>query len=352
MGKKFTILLTLLLVSGSIYAQELFFKGELSTLLDNTEYAGSTIGNSRTIFAVRAVPCLGYRLDKNHAIVIGAELTKDFGSQDFLDSKRFVAYYQFENSSFGTNVGIFSREHLIGEYSRAIFSDGFLIYNNLIQGVAFRATRQRSYAEVVLDWYGLYSEECREKFRVLVSGGGEFANIGYAGAAFSMQHYANKSTFRGNVVDNIMLNPYIGIKFNAFFDFDIRLGALLSAQQDRKTDNGWVTPAGGEFLLSISRWGAYINNNLYVGQNLMPLYSSTGVDGVQYGDDLYTCDPFYSTTEGIYNRTGIGYSHSFAKDRVRVTAEVVLHYDGKRLFNQQLLGIQVFICPKLYSKKP
>jgi hypothetical protein len=68
-----------------------------------------------------------------------------------------------------------------------------------------------------------------------------------------MQHFANKSTFQGNVVDNLVLNPYIGAKFSAFFDFDIRLGGVITAQRDRKTDQGWILPAGGEFYFKMSR---------------------------------------------------------------------------------------------------
>lgn len=351
MGRKLVAFLLALLAFSKLSAQELFFDGELSTHFDNTEYTGSGLGDSRTVFAVRVTPTLGYRFDNNHSVVVGANLLKDFGSANFLDGSMLVAYYQFENVNYGANAGIFQRNKLIGNYSRAFFSDAYLIYNPLIQGIAGRYSKGGSFAELVVDWDGLYSAEVREKFRILISGGGSFAKVGYAGVAFSMQHFANKSTFQGNVVDNLLLNTYIGVKFNAFLDFDIRLGALVSAQRDRKADEGWTLPAGGEFYFKMSRWGLYIDNNLYVGAGMTPYYNTVGKDNIPYADNLYTLDPFYGTQHKIYNRTGIGYCRSFAADRVSVKAEMALQYDGKKMYCQQLVGISATIAPILHRKK-
>ena len=164
-----------------------------------------------------------------------------------------------------------------------------------------------------------------------------------------MQHFANKSTFRGNVVDNLLLNPYLGVKFNAFFDFDFRLAGLLSWQCDRRLDDSRF-PVGGEFYLRLSRWGAFVDNNLYIGKSLTPFYNNLGADNLPYADNLYTCDPFYGTSSGIYNRTAFGYSHSFVGERIKVSAAMVLKYDGTGLYCQQLVGISATICPTLYSK--
>lgn len=351
MGRKLYILLFTCMLFGTLSAQEVFFEGGVATHFDNTEHTGSSVGESRTIFAVNITPTVGYRFDKNHAIVVGTELIKDFGSSKGIDYTKLIAYYQFENDKFGANAGIFSKDKLVGKYSQAFFSNGYLVYNNLVQGIALRHTAKNAFAEFAVDWDGLYSVESREKFRILLAGGGEFAGICYAGASFSMQHFANKSTFQGNVVDNLLLNPYIGVKFNAFFDFDCRIGALLSAQRDRKADDGWKAPMGGELYLKISRWGAYIDNNLYVGGSLTPFYNTLGYDGQMYAANLYTCDPFYGTTHKIYNRTGIGYSRSFAADRVKVGAEMVLQYNGQKMFCQQIINISAKICPTIYNKK-
>ena len=137
MCRKFclTVLLAAL-ASLAADAQELLFNGEISTHFDNTEYAGSDCGTSRTIFAVRVLPSLEYRWNDRHSVVLGASALKDFGSKRFIDRADLVAYYGFENGKFGANAGIFERSHLVGRYSRAFFSDSTLIYNNLIRGIA------------------------------------------------------------------------------------------------------------------------------------------------------------------------------------------------------------------------
>ncbi len=330
----------------------LFFDGELSTHFDNTEFSGSSVGYSRTIFAVKLVPTLGYRWGKEgrHSVAAGAELLKDFGSKEFLNDARLVAYYRYKDKNWGAYAGIFKRDELIGHYSRAFFSDSTLIYNGTVQGVAGHYRSERMFAELAVDWDGLYSPDTREKFRVLTSVGGSFAKWFNAGLTFSLQHYANRSTFRGNVVDNALANVWLGAKFSAFFDFDVRLGYLQSLQRDRRTDDGWLTPKGGELYVRISKWGVFIDNNLYVGEKLFPLYNTVGVDGRKYADGLYTGDILFSPPRKIYNRTGIGYERLFCRDKLSVRAEMVLQYAGEKLLCQQLVGIAARFAPTIYDK--
>lgn len=332
--------------------EALFFDGEVATHFDNAEYAGNDIGYSRTIFAVKFTPALGYRFGKggHHSVVAGAELLKDFGSKEFLNEARLLAYYRYKDEKWGAYAGAFKRDELIGHYSRAFFSDSTLIYNGTVQGVAGHYLSERMFAELSVDWNGLYSPDTREEFRVLASVGGKFAKWFNAGVSLSLQHYANKSTFRGNVVDNVMINPWIGAKFSAFFDFDLRLGYLQAYQRDRRLNNGTVFPKGGELYLRISKWGAYIDNNIYVGENLMPFYDVCGKDGERYAEGLYTGDVLYGTRSGIYNRTGIGYERKFCCDRVSVKAEMVLQYTGQNVMCSQLVGISAKFAPTIYDK--
>ncbi len=332
--------------------EALFFDGEVATHFDNAECDGNDIGYSRTIFAVKLVPTIGYRFGKGgrHSVVAGAELLKDFGSKKFLNEARLVAYYRYKDEKWGAYAGAFKRDELIGHYSRAFFSDSTLIYNGTVQGVAGHYLSERMFAELSVDWNGLYSPDTREEFRVLASVGGNFAKWFNAGLSLSLQHYANKSTFRGNVVDNALANAWLGARFKAFFDFDVRLGYLQAYQRDRRTDDAARFPMGGELYLKISRWGVYIDNNLYVGENLMPLYNVIGNDGLKYADGLYTGDVMYGTTSKIYNRTGVGYERKFSRDRVSVKAELVLQYTGTKVMCSQLVGISAKFAPTIYDK--
>lgn len=350
MIKRASVILLLLCTALTARAQELFFEGGVSTYFDNTEYAGNDCGTSRTIFAVEFDPSIGWKIDRNNSIVAGAQLLKHFGSERFADNISPVAYYRFDNGTYGADAGIFNRSELVGRYSRAFYSDSTLIYNSTVQGIAMRYTGREAFAEIAVDWVGLYSPQTREQFRILAAAGGEFARYFDAGLSLSIQHYANKSTFHENVVDNVLINPYIGMRFSALLDFELRLGYLQSMQRDRQQHAGWVLPCGGEFYFRMSWKGIFIDNNLYAGSSLTPFWNTLGKDGLPYADGLYTCDPLYGTTHKIYNRTGAGYERKFLGDNLSVRAEMVLQYSGTKLCCQQLVSISARICPTIYDK--
>ena len=352
MSKKVIISVVALLLSFSALAQseKLYLDTDFNFDFDNTEYSGSNLAPSETLFGIALAPALRYEWNDKHSLGVGVNMQKMFGSVRFLDDIKLIAYYQFRNENYGAVAGLFRREKLVGRYSEAFFSSAWLANNRLVQGLALQYTDNIGYAELVADWNGMYSMECREQFRILFSGEGRFAKVMYAGASAEMHHYANRADFRYNVVDDIVINPYIGVDFNTFFDFDIRLGYLQSLQRDRINDEGWKAPMGGELFFRMSRWGVFISNNLYVGRDLLPLYDSVGKEGPIYGADLYAADPFYRTSSGVYNRTGIGYERDFWQDRIKVKAEFVLKTDGERLYNQQVISLGLNIAPKLYDK--
>ena len=352
MFRRIIISAVALLLSFSALAQseKLYLDVDFNFDFDNTEYSGSNLGPSETLFGIALAPALRYEWNEMHSLGVGVNMQKLFGSASFLDNIDLIAYYQFRNEKYGALAGLFRREKLIGRYSEAFFSNAWLTSNRVVQGLALQHTAKKGYVELVADWNGLYSMERREQFRILLSGEGRFAKVMYAGATASMHHYANRADFRYNVVDDILINPYIGVDFKAFFDFDIRLGYLQSLQQDRLAGGGWQTPYGTELFFRMSRWGVFISNNFYIGDDLMPLYNSVGKEGTPYGADLYAGDPFYRTENIIYNRTGIGYKRNFWKERINVKAEFVLKTDGERLYNQQIISLAVNLAPKLYDK--
>ena len=366
MARKFIPLLALLMLSFTAFAQSkpsgnkrdtLAVKSERLYLdvafdfdFDNTEYAGSGLGPSETLFGATLAPALRYEWHEKHNLVAGVNMQKMFGSTRFLDNIGLIAYYQFSGDKDRVMAGLFRREMLKGDYSEAFFSNVWLVSNRVVQGLAYQYTHEKGITEVAVDWNGMISPERREEFRILYSNVTNFAKIMYGGVALDVHHYANRSTFAAGVVDDIKFNLYLGAKFNAFFDFDFRLGYLLSAQRDRASASGWKTPMGGEFLFKMSLDGFFLSNNLYAGENLLPFYYSVGKEGTMYGADLYATDPFYGTTSYIYNRTAIGYERDFLKDRLKVKAEVVLKTEGKRVYTQQIISLGVNIAPKLYDK--
>ena len=366
MARKIVIFVAFVLLSFKLFGQEYLLRAKYDTVaiggeklyldtdfnfdFDNTEYTGANLGASETLFGISLAPVLRFEWNEKHSLGVGVNMQKMFGSVRFLDDIDLVAYYQFKGEKYGAVAGLFRREKLMGRYSEAFFSNAYLVDNRLVQGLALQYHDKVGYAELVADWNGMYSQATREQFRILFSGEGRFANVMYAGASAEMHHYANRADFQYNVVDDFVINPYIGVDFSMIVDIDARLGYLQSLQRDRLTGEGWQVPMGGELFLRVSCWGVFISNNLYVGKNLQPLYNSVGKEGTIYGADLYASDPFYGTTTGIYNRTGIGYERNLWVDRLKVKAEFVLKTDGKRLYNQQIISLGVNLSPKLYDK--
>ena len=366
MARKIVIFVAFVLLSFKLFGQEYLLRAKYDTVaiggeklyldtdfnfdFDNTEYTGANLGASETLFGISLAPVLRFEWNEKHSLGVGVNMQKMFGSVRFLDDIDLVAYYQFKGEKYGAVAGLFRREKLMGRYSEAFFSNSYLVDNRLVQGLALQYHDKVGYAELVADWNGMYSQATREQFRILFSGEGRFANVMYAGASAEMHHYANRADFQYNVVDDFVINPYIGVDFSMIVDIDARLGYLQSLQRDRLTGGGWQVPMGGELFLRVSCWGVFISNNLYVGKNLQPLYNSVGKEGTIYGADLYASDPFYGTTTGIYNRTGIGYERNLWVDRLKVKAEFVLKTDGKRLYNQQIISLGVNLSPKLYDK--
>ena len=366
MARKIVIFVAFVLLSFKLFGQEYLLRAKYDTVaiggeklyldtdfnfdFDNTEYTGANLGASETLFGISLAPVLRFEWNEKHSLGVGVNMQKMFGSVRFLDDIDLVAYYQFKGEKYGAVAGLFRREKLMGRYSEAFFSNAYLVDNRLVQGLALQYHDKVGYAELVADWNGMYSQATREQFRILFSGEGRFANVMYAGASAEMHHYANRADFQYNVVDDFVINPYIGVDFSMIVDIDARLGYLQSLQRDRLTGGGWQVPMGGELFFRVSCWGVFISNNLYVGKNLQPLYNSVGKEGTIYGADLYASDPFYGTTTGIYNRTGIGYERNLWVDRLKVKAEFVLKTDGKRLYNEQIISLGVNLSPKLYDK--
>ena len=338
--KVLTFALALFITGGGLQAQKLIVGADFTTRFDNREYANDDFNESQKLFSARLTPRIGVEwMDKNR-LIVGVDLLQNFGDDTkFLSKARPSAYYQFNSRNVQANAGIFDRKELLGDYSLAFFGDSTAFYHNRLSGFLghYKSTERRNtYVEMAIDWEGMYSEESREMFRILSAGRYTLDGGFYFGYAFSMFHFAG-SKLDENVTDNLIVNPYAGWEFDAFFDFDVRAGLLFAPQRARSVDHDWKKPCGGQIDLRITRWGVKIENNLYLGENLQPLWQYYGPEG------LYAGERFYSTTEHIYNRTWIGYDRKFFDDTMHVEAGMVFHYDGTGTGTQQMVKLSVDI---------
>ena len=94
---------------------------------------------------------------------------------------------------------------------------------------------------------------------------------------------------------------------------------------------------------STSKWGIYLDEQLYLGQNLQPYYRTYRSEEFPngYGGELYGGESFYGTTENIYNITKIGYDRWFFSNTVRVNCYFAMQYDGTGWGNKQIISVSV-----------
>lgn len=248
-------LLLLLALSGCVaagHAQEILLGTDFKMYFDNKEFGSNEFAvpgldiESGTDFAARLTPRVGIRWDEKNTLVIAADMIKNFGTQEsaYLSEIKPVFYYQFQTPKVTAAAGIFTRDMMHDDdYSTAFFSESERFFHNRMNGVLAQYNGKRnSYVEFVCDWEGMYSTLSREKFRILLAGR-HYLDTFYYGFNYSMFHYAGQQGAPiENVVDLQLLNPCVGVRFNAFFDFDIKLGALLTAQRDRSFGHSWEKP--------------------------------------------------------------------------------------------------------------
>ncbi len=350
-----------------VCAQEIKIGADFEMYFDNKEFGNNKFAvpgldiESGTDFAARLTPRIALGWDEKNTLVFAAEMLQNFGEKNsgFLSEIKPVFYYQFLTPKVKAVAGIFTRDMThTDDYSTAFFSDSHKFIHNRMNGVLAQYNSGDSYVEFICDWEGMYSTASREKFRIL-SSGRHYLKTFYYGYNFSMFHFAGaKDAPVENVVDCFLLNPRIGVKFNAYFDFDIYLGLLQSAQRDRSFGHAWETPRMGEFGFRISRWGLSLDERLYVGENLHPFFEGHTIsneDGtttyVPYGRELYPGESFFRTDQHIYNRAALSYSRWFFRDTVRVKAEFATHYDGTGLGSQQKLEVTVRFLKTAYNSK-
>lgn len=334
----------------SSFAQEdlkLLVGADFDTYFDNREYSGGKIGESQTLFSSRLTPTLGVEWNDRNRLVFAMDMWSNFGDDESVFAKaRPQIYYRFASEKVRAYAGIFSREEMIGDYSEVFLSDSVRFYENRVQGFMGQYRGDRGFVELSMDWCGMYSEASREKFRVLSAGRYYLDNYHrrfYAGYALQVFHYAGSETIQNCVVDNIIANPYLGARFNAYFDFDVRLHYIQTMQRDRANEDKFRAPKGAMLQLRMEKWGLYLDEQLYLGENLQPYYSTFRSEAFPYGygGDLYSSERFFGTDDNIYNNTKIGYCRSFFGDTLRVNAYVAMQYDGYKWGNKQVVQLSV-----------
>lgn len=327
-------------------AQKFDWNVDFETKFDNREYAPCRFSSSKTIFGAVLTPTVGVRWGEGSRFMAGVDLSHYFGSEKWMNTPEAVMFYNYSSEHYFAAAGMFQRSMMIGEYSSSIFGGRYRFQDRIIDGVLLQYKGRLGHLELGLDWDGMYSDstKTRESFRVFSAGRIEYSLL-FAGYGFSMYHLANSSVNHEGVVDNIIANPYIGVEFASLLPLDklyLKLGWQQSAQRNRRTQDKFSLPFGGEIEIGIEKWGVGLTNRTYIGKNLFPLWAL-------YGTRLYSGESFYSTTKGIYNRTAIYYK-AVRRNGVDLTLTLALHYDGVGVGFQQIAQLNIYLNRGLTGK--
>lgn len=332
---------------------------------DNREYDPSGFSPSMTVFGARLTPTVGLRVRDGkksaHNLVLGVDIMKDFGSQKDWDLfKEILFYYDwdktFGKTEFSLMAGIIPRKYMSDGYSPAYFSDSLKFYDTNIEGLLLKFRRPRAHYEIGCDWMGQQGQERRERFMIFSNGQADLTSWLFLGYSAYMYHFAGSRQVRG-VVDNILLNPYIGFDFRKLTGmqrFSVSLGWLQSLQNDRRNVGKYVAPYGGELFLEAGHWNFGVRNRLFYGYDMMPYYNSTDAAGMKYGNLLYFGEPFFRVFEeskpfaGIYDRLEIYYEPRIA-DFVTLKVAAAFHFNRGYSGCSQIVALK-FDLQSLLSK--
>lgn len=317
---------------------EFAWEADFEMYFDNREYNMNSPYISKTIFGASIAPRIGVNIKDNHSLMAGVEVLKQFGG-GFSDWQTGISfYYSYTESEHKVFAGVFPRDKMSDNYSRAFFSDSLAFFTPVLQGVLYQYSgacgKWDAEIEAGVDWMGQYSKDKRERFMIFSSG--EFTSqnrIFTLGYNAYMYHFASSQTAVG-VVDNFLLYPFFRADFAPLVSMDclsLKLGWYQAFQNDRIAKRGFLTPGGAEIDIKLSKWRVYLQNTLYAGGNLMPLYYSTDETNTIYGDSLYYGDRYYSVASGLYDRLELGWEPritEFLSVRIALTAHFMDKYCG------------------------
>ena len=283
-------------------AQRLWWSVDFNTVFDNRE-GDRTYTEPRTFFQTQLSPEIGISLlDGTHRLAGGVVYTQPIGSEWDGHKLSPTLYYHYSAPAVQFSLGMFPRTQLHRPLPNYIWSDSSYYCQRNIRGAMAQIVNDKGFFEAVLDWRGMQGEHRREAFNIIVSGERAYRSgaLMWGGTAM-MNHYAkSKHPVDENLVDNFLVNPYVGVDLSktAFRGLDscaVRVGALASFTRDRG-DMDWKTPVGAWLDIDVAwRW-LEVKNTTYAGGRLFPYYS-------RYGAMLDQGEPFYASK--WYNRTSV-----------------------------------------------
>lgn len=313
---------------------------------DNREYDRTPGQRSQTIFGVRLAPEIGVQIadstESKHRLMAGVSYNQPFGASWGKITVKPTIYYRIETKGFDINLGFVPYRYLKENLPEYLLSDSINYYNANLQGALFQYESEMGFASLMADWRGMYSEETREAFRVII--GGQYRYKWLQAGGYAMLNHLANSTQTNCVYDDIMINPYVGVNLGEIVapldSFNIRLGYIGGFQRERATDTALFTHAFNAELFLRWRFLGF-KQSFYYGDSLYPLYEKQQAT-------LNMGDPWYKSK--LYSRTDF-FIYLYNNRFVNCYFSFNLHVNETGNVNCQQQIIAQFNLGKVFSKK-
>ncbi|MGM9803691.1 MAG: hypothetical protein ACI308_05885 [Muribaculaceae bacterium] len=338
-------LIVMVLAALCATAQQLTWSVDFKSVLDNREGDNA---NDQTIFFTRLSPEVGVQLPGGEHSISGGVVWNQPVGNGWHDYKLCpTLYYRFVRDAWRVDFGMFSREHLMEQAPKFLWSDSIAYEQPNVRGVLMQYVKPKGYVELMLDWRQLQTETQREAFNVMLNSryAPQAGGVLSMGERLQYNHLAKQKNAPEDqgVNDDFMFNPWLGVDLSRFTGLDslsLRAGAVLSMQRCRADGQGWQNAAGVLVEANAEwRWLG-VRETFYAGGNLMPLYG-------KFGAELNMGSPYYQAK--TYSRTDV-YAHIVRNQYVDLEAAFNLHITKDVTAFWQQLVLHVYFDQSLCNK--
>lgn len=329
---KCIIFLNFLFISNLSFAFEPTWHIDFGSIFDNREGDGK-YNQAKTYFFTSLSPELGLKFTDKDRIAGGIVWNQPLENGVKNGKVAPTLYYRHEGEKWNFSMGIFPMTQLFDPLPGFLWCDSLAYFQKNLRGALAQYSNDGNFMEAYIDWRGMQSETTREAFNILFHGQANLSkNSFFFGGYIMMNHLAKTIPAHDDqyVIDNFLINPYIGTDFpgKTFLDsILIKAGTLLTVERDRK-DRKWRSP-GGFWMEILGEWKFLgLRNSLYMGGKLFSLYGT-------FGNLLYQGEAFYSST--FYDRLDI-YAKIYHNKYLELQAQLNFNFTKDSfIFYQRLI---------------
>lgn len=324
-----------LVITFEAISQDRYWKVDLFSFFDNTEFGRSAFQIPQTMSGVVFAPELGLDWDSVHRIGLGVSLLHEFGSVNAIDWYYPTAYYEFNKNPYRFIMGAFPRNFAVEKYPRIFFQDSISYYRPNINGIFWELAKNQNYFNVWLDWTSRQTETARETFYLGFSGRYNHRVLFAQLFGFMYHFYSKKNQVIEEALhDNILLLTSVGIDLannTRFKKLEADAGWVVGLERARADQTGWISQNGLLVEAKVEFKCLGLFNSFYKGEGQMHYYND-------HANDLYWGDPIYRAK--TYNRSDI-YLNFFESKKVNIRLVYSLHFVESRIFHEQILKVAV-----------